>query len=280
MKTILHLFFFFLFSFIQLKIDHLIAYEVQIKKISVPEYQLLLQELENLRKPVDFFENVLGITETQFLQLNKLERDSFINKDTNMLISQKTEQNFSADDFKLHQLKELRETANKNINGKGCTFNVIEGCVNPSNSWFRDKVDVGALQGNPDNKDAVFQVASNFNGLESIMNSEAGIMMYINPDNFAQGETAAVSAAPGLIYRNYFVPHYIDNNYFEVVDKADIIIVSQGVDGVLETKPDTIAYLNNLKKEFYIVRSNEAVNLYTKLSNENKKVALLLHSTC
>src|SRR3989338_8546554 len=72
------------------------------------------------------------------------------------------------------------------------------------NSTYRDKVDIAALQTNEKNKGAVFQIASNFSGLEPICKTdipENGISKYIH-DN-TQGPIASISAAPGLIYRMY-----------------------------------------------------------------------------
>jgi hypothetical protein len=66
----------------------------------------------------------------------------------------------------------------------------------------------------------------------------------------------------------------------ELIDQADIIILSRGVQGVLQTKPDTIAYLKNKGKEYYIELTEEAVNLYNNLTKSGKRVAALFHSTC
>mgnify|MGYP000995754328 FL=1 len=85
---------------------------------------------------------------------------------------------------------------------KPIIFNVIEAagfnCSNP--------VDIGALQANPENINAVFQVASNFNALETTSHTDNGNVKTVADywgDN-TQGPRASISAAPGLIYRRYY----------------------------------------------------------------------------
>ena len=67
-------------------------------------------------------------------------------------------------------------------------------------------VDIGALQADPANKDAVFQVASNFNALETMtpfnqLNVNSIQDYWVDP---TQGPRASISAAPGLFYRRYY----------------------------------------------------------------------------
>ncbi len=66
----------------------------------------------------------------------------------------------------------------------------------------------------------------------------------------------------------------------DFVNEIDIIILSQGVDGILKIKPETIEYLKKQNKEIHIARTPQAIELYNKLSTENKRVGALLHSTC
>ena len=65
-----------------------------------------------------------------------------------------------------------------------------------------------------------------------------------------------------------------------IMDDSDIIILSRGVDLMLETKPETVEYLKKSGKEFHIIQSDAAVKLYNELVQQNKKVGMLLHSTC
>jgi endonuclease/exonuclease/phosphatase family metal-dependent hydrolase len=85
---------------------------------------------------------------------------------------------------------------------KPIIFNVIEAegfnCSGP--------VDIGALQADPVNRNAVFQVASNFNALETTSHTDERDVNTVADywgDN-PQGPRASISAAPGLIYRRYY----------------------------------------------------------------------------
>lgn len=114
--------------------------------------------------------------------------------------------------FEQNTISELQDRCNGMDLPGGGTFNVIEGIDTGWNSWFRHHVDIGALQADPANRDAVFQVASNFNALETV-NAHQNIDIqfleqYIN--DLTQGPAASISAAPGLIQRHYFM--YYDSN--------------------------------------------------------------------
>lgn len=74
-------------------------------------------------------------------------------------------------------------------------------------------------------------------------------------------------------------------DFEEFINAVDIVILSRGVDLVLQVKPETIAYLKawvqkNKKRDYYILQSEEAVKKYNQLTAEGKKVGILLHSTC
>ncbi len=107
------------------------------------------------------------------------------------------------------QLQQRCNEKNKLGNGH---FNVIEGVNTSNQSTFLAQVDIGALQAHPDNKDAVFQIASNFNGLETTFaeqNIDTQLLgEYIHDKT--QGPCASLSAAPGLLLRRYFA--FFDQN--------------------------------------------------------------------
>lgn len=87
---------------------------------------------------------------------------------------------------------------------KGFVFNMILG---DSGSDIR-KVEVGAMQADPANKGATFQVASNFNCLEFVSchdSAKRGVTGYIH--DHTQGPAASISAGPATVYRNYFLQH-------------------------------------------------------------------------
>jgi len=114
---------------------------------------------------------------------------------------------FAVGSFEIRSVEFLRkEWAKKAHPGDG-RLNIIEGQYTEkrASSKFRKYVDIGAMQANIVNREAAFQVASNFNCLESRDEPENGIINYVGGP--AQGEEASLSAMPAAIYRMYFVPH-------------------------------------------------------------------------
>ena len=117
---------------------------------------------------------------------------------------------FQAGHFKEMPIFKLRQlTNNAQTDAKNGKLNVLEGNGTRSDSWFHKCVDVAALQAN--NSGALFQVASNFNGLETTFHnqdiSEQDLERYAY--DFTQGPAASISAAPGLILRRYY-PFYVE----------------------------------------------------------------------
>lgn len=153
----------------------------------------------------DPFAYVVGIPESQFKKLNEAQKQAF--KKGDALLNQQTNTLWNMGTVEVASIEQLRKTTK---NGKGSVFNVIEGVDTPWNNWFSEYVDVTALQAAPENKDAVFQVASNFNGLEGTGDPKQGIMPYLSPGLYVQGEAAAISAMPGIIYRMYYMPHQVN----------------------------------------------------------------------
>ncbi|MBY0352889.1 hypothetical protein K2W90_00820 [Candidatus Babeliales bacterium] len=72
------------------------------------------------------------------------------------------------------------------------------------------RADIQGLQGEPKNQDTVFQVASNFNGLETIEGSPTAVTdmnahtLQGYESDHTQGPFASISATPGLILRRYY----------------------------------------------------------------------------
>lgn len=174
--------------------------------------------LEKQRTIFDPFENVMGISEKSFQQLPLYKQSSYLQN--GYLVNQKTGTRYATGLFEQKSLEDLRAELAKKPAGKGCTFHVIEGFDKPWESWFRHKVDITALQADPKNKDAVFQVASNFNALEGNGDPRMGIMPYLSPSLYVQGEAAVLSAMPGTIYRMYYAPHVIQGKkYYGQLEK-------------------------------------------------------------
>jgi hypothetical protein len=61
---------------------------------------------------------------------------------------------------------------------------------------------------------------------------------------------------------------------------VDIVILSKGVEEVLQTDPSTIDYLKKHKKQYHILETRQAINKYNELIAQGKKVGGLFHTTC
>ena len=64
------------------------------------------------------------------------------------------------------------------------------------------------------------------------------------------------------------------------INNVDIVILTEGMDGVLQIMPETIEYIKNVGKEYHKARNKKAAKLYATLTKEGKKVGMVLHSTC
>lgn len=84
----------------------------------------------------------------------------------------------------------------------------------PPREVFKDKINLSEVVGNvqalhsdPNNKNALFQAASQFNLLEMVgphVTPERGVDIYER--DFTQGPACAIACGAGTIYRNYFAP--------------------------------------------------------------------------
>lgn len=107
------------------------------------------------------------------------------------------------------------------VNGKSFQFGILETPTlselkeqSPSLEIFKEDImvsevigDVQKLHCNPENKNALFQAASQFNLLEMVgphITPEHGIDIYEH--DRTQGPACAIACGAGTIYRNYFVP--------------------------------------------------------------------------
>ena len=64
------------------------------------------------------------------------------------------------------------------------------------------------------------------------------------------------------------------------IDSVDIIILSQGMRGVLEADPKTLTYLKKKGKVVHQLPTPAASKLYNELVGKGKKVGALIHTTC
>lgn len=151
-----------------------------------------------LRPRSAFVEDILGVKESEFRANDELVRRAW--KNPGFIENLKTGQRYKSGVLStpsVGQLQEVKPIRGGEPSGK---LQVLRGVHDLT------KVDVGRLQAQPENKNAVFQVASNFNALE-LMNmyderamTEVGF--YIN--DYTQGPFASISAAPGLLMRHYY----------------------------------------------------------------------------
>ncbi|WP_240971152.1 hypothetical protein [Flammeovirga aprica] len=86
--------------------------------------------------------------------------------------------------------------------------------------------DVQDLHVDPDNENALFQVASQFNLLEMLSperTPELGVGIYER--DYTQGPACAIACGAGTIYRNYFVPlnQQIGQSFSNQIDCLDLI---------------------------------------------------------
>jgi hypothetical protein len=67
----------------------------------------------------------------------------------------------------------------------------------------------------------------------------------------------------------------------ELVDHgATVIVLSRGMQLVLQTPPQTIAWLDQLRLKHHLLETREAAKLYNELAGQGVAVGGLFHSTC
>jgi hypothetical protein len=155
-----------------------------------------------------FFSHIMGVDEKEFKNTPTLIQNSLIIDQSNpqggfVLKNKNTNKTFNAGKFATYSIETLRDNTQKKEKKGNGTFNVVE-----RSNFTQDtaRVDIGTLQASPDNNDAVFQIASNFSTLEPTSRNhfpEFGISGYV--DDLTQGPFGSISAAPGLIYRMYYM---------------------------------------------------------------------------
>jgi hypothetical protein len=61
---------------------------------------------------------------------------------------------------------------------------------------------------------------------------------------------------------------------------ASVIVLSRGMQLVLQTAPQTIAWLEQLGMKYHLLETREAARLYNQLAGQGVAVGGLFHSTC
>ena len=138
---------------------------------------------------MDWFERLTGFKEASYT-----ETQARLSVAGDHLQSAGSNRRFAVGTFTLPSLAELRVAADS-IPGQGrLRLSIIEG-------------DVRVMHRQPENRGALFQVASQFNMLEMIgpdVTPEDGVSRY--EYDRTQGPACAMAAGAALIYRNYLVP--------------------------------------------------------------------------
>jgi hypothetical protein len=242
----------------------------------------------------DFFKDVLGIDEQAWQNKDKtlfFSPDIHANAQCRggyLLKNGSKTDLFKTGSFQEFTIQELREQTAKISKTHSGRFNVIAGFKTAPNSWFRYYVDIGALQAEDANKDAVFQVASNFSCLEPTSIShlpEQGITNYIHDQT--QGPFASLSAAPGLIYRMYYIFYnpntdsstwrQTTNNQINLLDKVPIsFAVTNGYLNLQKNntvRPDDITAIKiGFHENIQVTHGFVVGNKHAKVTNPNQIV--------
>ena len=139
----------------------------------------------------DWFEDLFGFRERSY---EETQQNLEVVGPT--LRSRVNQRAYAIGELKTPSLKELRDEASRVVDELRGRLKVstISG-------------DVRRMHGNPANRGALFQVASQFNLLEMTgphVTPEDGVTRYI--DDRTQGPACAIAAAAATVYRNYFVP--------------------------------------------------------------------------
>ena len=125
--------------------------------------------------------------------------------------------------------------------------------------------DVQELHSNLNNKNALFQAASQFNLLEMTgpgVTPEKGINIYEN--DFTQGPACAIACGAGTIYRNYFVP--LKNEF------------GQNISNQIDCLEDIGKELDNKKFHLWDMKNGYALVNKKGLLTINKQISSLSNS--
>jgi hypothetical protein len=189
----------------------------------------------------EFVEDLLGVPEQDFRRQPDLVRKAWHAPSTLQNLS--TQRTFECGQLSLPSLGSLRKTQ-ASIEGDRHGFLTILQATNDIG-----KLDVGYLQSQRENHGALFQVASNFNGLELMNRSDKRAMTEIGNYIFdrTQGPYASISAAPGLVLRHYY-PFFSNQNspnewrqvfegrQIELLGETDLSVTN----GYLEIRPEDL----------------------------------------
>lgn len=152
-------------------------------------------QVRRTRATSDWFNELFGFTE---LNYDATKRQLKISRDTGrrLFLEGPNEKKYKVGCFSTPSLSELEESAKR----KG-GMSALPGKLRVSNIV----ADVAALHGDPLNRHATFQVASQFNCLEFVNEDvvpERGITGYVH--DHTQGPACSIACGPATCFRNYF----------------------------------------------------------------------------
>ena len=61
---------------------------------------------------------------------------------------------------------------------------------------------------------------------------------------------------------------------------CEVVVLTRGMKLILQTCPETLEHLENMKVACHVLETNEAVKRYNELALAGKQVGGLFHSTC
>ena len=156
------------------------------------------------------FASITGASEESFRENPDIIRRCILKEPSGefSIVNVNTGTKFNAGIFKEYSLGDLDhkvEQLLKKRNGEDGKLIMISLFEENSNHVARQKVDVAAMQIDPDNKGSLFGVASNFHALETVSGSDSTTKKKINDyiHDHTQGPFASMSAMAGLIFRTY-----------------------------------------------------------------------------
>ena len=138
---------------------------------------------------MDWFERLTGFRETDYAETRKK-----LKVDHTRLRSLINGRSYGIGELELVSLRDLRAMAEPSAVRGRLSVSVLTGDVGQMHHW-------------PENAEALFQVASQFNLLEMTsptVTPEDGVTRYQH--DRTQGPACAIAAGAATIYRNYFAP--------------------------------------------------------------------------
>ncbi|NMM50788.1 hypothetical protein [Marinigracilibium pacificum] len=190
-----------------------------------------------------WFEDLVGFEEVSLENV----RDK-ISIEGNKLISKVNGKSFQYGTLEIPTLKELKDKSPlENYKGR---ISIIEIVGN-----------VQEMHCDPQNRNALFQAASQFNLLEMVgphITPESGVGIY--EKDYTQGPACAIACGAGTIYRNYFVPikNQVGQSSTNQIDCLDLIGKELGNDEL---------FLWKMTNGYALVNQDGLLNINAQINN-------------